>query len=220
MTPTFHPLGDRALLAYLPDEAATAAFAAAVRAANFPWLVDLVPAYASVGVFFDGSVTLSNVRAALSQLPSGEHAAKPSALHRVPCCYDFDLDLPRVSEHTGMSPEEIICQHTAGPYTVYAIGFVPGFPYLGYLPEALTGVPRLPSPRLHVDPGSVGLTARQTGIYPLPRPGGWNLVGRTPLEIVNLEDGYFPIAVGDQVWFERIDRAEFRRLEAERLPAL
>lgn len=217
MPPTFQPLGDRAVLAYLPDEAATAAFAAAVRAANFPWLVDLVPAYVSVGVFFDGSMTMAKVRAALGEMAVGEQAISSSKLHRVPCCYDFDLDLPRVAEHTGMSPEEIICQHTAGPYTVYAVGFVPGFPYLGYLPEALTGVPRLPSPRVRVEPGSVGLTARQTGIYPLPRPGGWNLVGRTPLEIVNLEDGYFPIAVGDQVWFDRIDRNEFRRLEGERL---
>ena len=116
-----------------------------------------------------------------------------------------------------MSFEEIISQHTGGSYKVYAIGFVPGFPYLGYLPEALSGVPRLPSPRLRVEPGSVGLTARQTGIYPLPRPGGWNLIGRTPLELVHVEDQYFPLAIGDELTFERIDRNEFRRLEGERL---
>ncbi|WP_020468117.1 5-oxoprolinase subunit B family protein [Zavarzinella formosa] len=217
MTPNFQPLGDRAILASLPDEAVTVAFAEAVRDAGFPWLVDLVPAYLTVGVFFDASMTLATVRTELGRLVVGSRTVRPTTLHRIPCCYDFDLDLPRVSEHTAMSFEEIICQHTGGPYTVYAIGFVPGFPYLGYLPEALTGVPRLPSPRLRVEPGSVGLTARQTGIYPLPRPGGWNLIGRTPLELVNLADGYFPIAVGDQVSFERIDRKEFQRLEGERL---
>ena len=79
---------------------------------------------------------------------------------------------------------------------MYAIGFVPGFPYLGYLPAELCGVGRLPSPRLRVEPGSVGLTGRQTGVYPLPRPAGWNILGRTPLTLVDVADGYFPIRVG------------------------
>ena len=218
VTPTFHPLGDRALLAGLPDEASALAFARAIRAAAFPWLVDLTPAYLSVGVFFDSSVNLAVVREELGRLTLGSVATQPSRLHRIPCCYEFELDLPRVAEHTAMSFEEIISQHTGGAYTVYAIGFVPGFPYLGYLPEALTGVPRLSSPRLRVEPGSVGLTGRQTGIYPLPRPGGWNLIGRTPLELVHVEDGYFPIAIGDRLVFDRIDRNEFDRLRGERLP--
>src|SRR4029077_12105528 len=98
-----------------------------------------------------------------------------------------------------------ILLHTSIEYTVYAIGFVPGFPYLGYLPEKLCGVPRLASPRLKVEPGSIGLTGRQTGIYPLPRPGGWNLIGRTPLTIVDVADSYFPLRVGDVVRFDRID---------------
>jgi len=217
VAPTFQSLGDRALLVGLPDEAAAVAFAHCVREANYPWLVDLVPAYLSVGVFFDRSTRLADVRQTLSQITLGDGRRVIGRKHRIPCCYEFDLDLPRVAEHTAMSFEEIISQHTGGAYTVYAIGFVPGFPYLGYLPEALSGVPRLPSPRLRVEPGSVGLTARQTGIYPLPRPGGWNLIGRTPLELVCVEDQYFPLAIGDEVNFERIDRSEFHRLEGERL---
>src|SRR5207244_10203223 len=94
---------------------------------------------------------------------------------------------------------DVIRLHTATPYTVYAIGFVPGFPYLGYLPPELCGVGRLPSPRVRVEPGSVGLTGRQTGIYPLARPGGWNLIGRTPLTVVDVADGFFPLRVGDAV---------------------
>jgi inhibitor of KinA len=101
---------------------------------------------------------------------------------------------------------------------VYAIGFCPGFPYLGYLPAELTGVPRLESPRLRVEPGSVGLTGRQTGLYPLARPGGWNLIGRTPLTIVDVEQDFFPIHVGDQVQFVRIDAREFDARFGERLP--
>src|SRR5206468_7095395 len=101
-------------------------------------------------------------------------------------------------------------------YVVYAIGFCPGFPYLGYLPKELAGVPRLTSPRLTVEAGSVGLTGRQTGIYTEARPGGWNIVGRTPLELVNVKDGYFPPRTGDEVVFERIDETEFRRLQGTR----
>jgi inhibitor of KinA len=130
----------------------------------------------------------------------------------------MQLDLERVVTHTGLPADRVIEEHTNAVYSVFAIGFCPGFPYLGYLPPALEGVPRLPSPRMRVAPGSVGLTARQTGVYPLARPGGWNLIGRTPLELVNVEDEYFPLRVGDRVQFRRIDDAEFRRLEGERLP--
>lgn len=205
------PLGDQAVLVYLPDEPAAARFAAAVRAAPPPWLVDVVPAYASVGVFFDADqVVLGDVIQGLAPLVIGR-------THVIPVCYDLGPDLPRVCEHTGLSPDEVVRLHTATEYTVYAIGFVPGFPYLGYLPAELCGVPRLPSPRLRVEPGSVGLTGRQTGVYPLARPGGWNLIGRTPLTIVDVADGYFPLRVGDRVRFERIDAAEYGRLEGQRL---
>src|SRR5207245_10118109 len=121
------------------------------------------------------------------------------------------------AEHTKLSPADVIARHSAAEYTVYAIGFCPGFPYLGYLPAELSGVPRLSAPRPRVEPGSVGLTGRQTGLYPLARPGGWNLIGRTPLTIVNVRDGYFPLRVGDRVRFERIDEKQFRELEGERL---
>jgi inhibitor of KinA len=100
---------------------------------------------------------------------------------------------------------------------VYAVGFVPGFPYLGYLPPELCGVGRLGSPRLRVEAGSVGLTGRQTGVYPLPRPGGWNLIGRTPLVLVDVAAGFFPLRVGDRVQFARIDERRYRELEGERL---
>jgi inhibitor of KinA len=129
----------------------------------------------------------------------------------------MQLDLARVCEATKLSAEDVIRLHIATPYTVYAIGFVPGFPYMGYLPKELCGVGRLPSPRVRVEPGSVGLTGRQTGIYPLARPGGWNLIGRTPLVIVDVADGFFPLRVGDAVRFERIDEKQYRELEGERL---
>lgn len=217
---TLKPLGDQAVLVYLPDEAAAVRFADAVRAAAPPWLLDVVPAYASVGVFFDADLTTPTD--ATAWLKNVEHQStvtprSPNRTHSIPVCYERSLDLPRVSEATNQSVDDVIRLHLGTEYTVYAIGFVPGFPYLGYLPPELCGVGRLPSPRLRVEPGSVGLTGRQTGIYPLPRPGGWNLIGQTPLKLVDVADGYFPLRVGDHVRFTRIDAAEFLRLVGERL---
>jgi inhibitor of KinA len=218
MTTLLKPLGDQAILAYLPDEASAVRFAGAIRAAAFPWLVDVVPAYASVGVFFDPAIaSLTRVRQALNALRPARSDTTAGRQYVIPCCYEMHLDLDRVAEHTGLSPDQVIKEHTGHEYTVYAIGFCPGFPYLGYLSPKLTGVPRLPSPRLRVEPGSVGLTARQTGVYALARPGGWNLIGRTPLELVNVEDGYFPLQVGDRVRFRRIDEREFTSLQGGRL---
>ena len=125
----------------------------------------------------------------------------------------------RVSYTNGLTggTDTVIRLHTEMIYTVYAIGFCPGFPYLGYLPSPLCGVPRLTTPRTRVEAGSVGLTGRQTGVYPEERPGGWNLIGRTPLTLVDVAAGYFPLRTGDRVRFTRVDEAEFRRLSGQRL---
>jgi inhibitor of KinA len=214
------PLGDQAVLAYLPDETAALVFARAVRLANFFWVVDVVPAYTSVAVYFNQErIDFPSVSRELQGILEGlsSEVAPEGCVHRIPCCYEMGLDLERVAGHAGLKVEEVIRLHTATTYTVYAIGFCPGFPYLGSLPSELCGVPRLASPRLRVEPGSVGLTGRQTGIYPEARPGGWNILGRTPLELVNLKDNYFPLRAGDRVQFERIDDKEFRRLKGKRL---
>ena len=217
-TPTIVPLGDQAALVYCADETAAVRLAGVVRNARFPWLLDLVPAYASVGLFFDADrIRFAEVAGTLLELPiptMAESEAKRS--HIIPCCYEMQLDLERVAEQTRLSPEEVIARHVEREYTVYAIGFAPGFPYLGYLPPELCGVPRLPTPRLRVEAGSVGLTGKQTGIYPQMRPGGWNLIGRTPIVLVDVEDGYFPLRVGDTVEFRRIDEAEFRIWDGKR----
>jgi len=215
------PLGDQAALAYCTDETAALRLATAVRGVGACWLVDVVPAYTSLAVFYDLAQTgFAAVAEQLHQL-AGATTATASAPRarplRIPCCYEFALDLPSVAEHTGLPADEVIRLHVATEYTVYAIGFCPGFPYLGYLPAPLCGVPRLPAPRLRVEVGSIGLTGRQTGIYTEARPGGWNLLGRTPLELVSVRDDYFPLRTGDRVRFERIDEVEFQRLLGQRL---
>ncbi len=220
---SLQPLGDQAALAYFADESAAFRFAAAVRRAEPPWLVDVVQAYTSVAVFYDLDRTgyagvaeylrargMRDERSEIMEETLGKH-------QRIPCCYEWQLDLDRVARHTGLTADEVIRLHGETEYIVYAIGFCPGFPYLGYLPAPLCGVPRLETPRLRVEAGSVGLTGRQTGVYTLPRPGGWNILGRTPLELVNVADGYFPLRTGDRVRFVRVDAVEFGRLKGERL---
>lgn len=212
------PLGDQAALAYFQDESAALRCAVAVRAAAPVWIIDVVQAYTTVAVFFDPEVCrFAIVERFLRELDATASAPPEGRRHRIPCCYEMERDISRVMEHTGLTAEQIIALHAGTEYTVHAIGFCPGFPYLGYLPPALASVPRLPAPRQRVEAGSVGLTGRQTGIYTEIRPGGWNLIGRTPLELVNVEDGYFPLRTGDRVQFERIDETAFEHLQGERL---
>jgi inhibitor of KinA len=216
---SLQPLGDQAVLASFDAESDALRWAAAVRRLGTPWLVDVVQAYRTVAVYFDlDQTTLVAVMQDLDALSrEGIQEEAETRLHHVPCCYEFSLDLSRVAAATGLSEDEIIRLHLASEYTVYAIGFCPGFPYLGYLPSPLCGVSRLPAPRLRVEAGSVGLTGRQTGIYTEARPGGWNLIGRTPLELVHVADGYFPLRTGDRVRFVRIDETAFGQLCGQRL---
>ncbi len=213
------PLGDQGILATFDSEAEALSFAAAVRSAAWPEVIDIVPAYVSVAVYFNILQTRpAQFQARLQSLIlNNSSTAGVGRLHHIPCCYERGPDLVRVAEQTRLSPAEVIRSHSDAEYTVYAIGFCPGFPYLGYLPERLCGLPRLSTPRLRVARGSVGLTGRQTGIYPLERPGGWSLIGQTPLELVNVEDGYFPLRVGDRVHFYPIDSSKFETLLNTRL---
>ena len=140
-----------------------------------------------------------------------------SKTHVIPVCYSLGEDLAEVADSLGLSSEGVIQHHTSAEYRCYAVGFCPGFAYLGWLPPEIAGVPRRDQPRVRVEPGSVGITGRQTGVYPLVRPGGWALIGRTPLTLVDESDDYFPIKAGDLVRFEAIDAEEFERLKNERL---
>jgi inhibitor of KinA len=214
------PMGDQAVLARCVTEAQAFAVAESVRRRAFAWLVDVVQAYSTVAIFYDPACSDYFQVAhelASTALPQCEAAPVMGRLHVLPCCYEQGLDLLRVAQHIGRPGEEVIALHCGSRYTIYAIGFCPGFPYMGYLPAALCGVPRLETPRIRVEAGSVGLTGRQTGIYTEVRPGGWNIVGRTPLCLVDVADGYFPLRTGDQVVFQRIDERDYRRLLGERL---
>lgn len=216
---TIQPLGDQAAIAYCQDEDQAALLVANLRRLPPAWCIDVVQAYVSVALYYDvAAIDFIQVADWLATVSTeGGPSALAGRMHVIPCCYDLGLDLERVKSQTGLSREVIIEIHSASVYSVFAIGFCPGFPYLGYLPHELTGVSRLDSPRLTVEEGSVGLTGRQTGIYTQTRPGGWNIVGRTPLQLVDVKDEYFPIRTGDRVRFSRIGLEEFNRLRGTRL---
>ena len=197
------------------DDASAAALPRRCTRQNWPWLIDVVQAYASVAVYFEGArdIALDAVIAHVRSLPTAPNLLLQKCIYRIPVCYERQLDLDPC-RHTGLG-SAIIRGHAATPYVVYAIGFCPGFPYLGYLPEEIANVPRFPSPCLRVPAGSVGLMAGKRAFT--PRPGGWNIIGQTPLELVNVADNYFPLRTGDEVRFERIDEAQFARLTGHRL---
>jgi len=136
---------------------------------------------------------------------------------RIPVCYDeeFALDMERMRQETGLSAGEIVRLHCEPVYTVYLTGFLPGFPYSGGLDERLV-VPRLNVPRVQVAAGSVGIGGAQTGIYPIDSPGGWNVIGRTPLKLFDVEQAEpFLFAPNDEVRFVTIDKGAFTALQKD-----
>ena len=214
------PLADLGFIVGFDTEIEAVRYALALsQAMPFPlWIEDIVPSYRSVGIVVKpGSFSIREARRYLEGVRPTAADGEVGVLHIVPCCYEMQLDMDRVTLATGCSMREVIELHTAVEYPVRAIGFCPGFPYLSGLAARLEGVPRLDRPRLRVEPGSVGLTAKQTGIYPLERPGGWNLIGKTPLVLVDEADDYFPIRPGDRLQFTAIDEKAYHKLEGSRL---
>ena len=177
-------------------------------------LVEAVASYDTVGLYIEpfafdiDQVTGQRVRSSAPRKPR---------LHTIPVCYSLGADIESVCESLSLSETELVELHSSLAYRCYAVGFCPGFGYLGYLPPGLSGVPRRPSPRTRVEPGSVAITGNQTAVYPLERPGGWALIGKTPLCLVDVEEGYFPITAGDEVRFHPIAVEEFEARKGERL---
>ena len=220
---TMHPVGDSALLAAFTQRiapeigAAVAALNARVQAAEIPGVGETVPAFASLMITYDPLVTdYETVAAALQKLaevPDAGGTAESGKLVTIPVCYggDFGPDLPCVAKHAGLTEQEVIALHAGRDYRIYMLGFLPGFPYLGGLDERLF-TPRLPTPRTAIPAGAVGIGGEQTGIYPIASPGGWQLIGRTPLKLFDPAAGTLPYAAGDSIRFTPITRAEFDAL--------
>jgi KipI family sensor histidine kinase inhibitor len=198
------PLGDRALTIRLGDTidarlaARARALAAHLRA--IPGVQDAVPGYATVTVFFDPATV--SVDALVVDLPDGVPTVGPE--HVIPVRYDGP-DLDEVAQRTGLSVDDVIARHHAPVYTVYLVGFVPGFAYLGELDPVLA-LPRRAAPRTRVPAGSVAIAGRQTAVYPLNFPGGWHLIGHTDVRMFDPQaDPPAKLAAGDRVRFVPAD---------------
>jgi inhibitor of KinA len=213
------PLGDAGVIVRVGDSLGEVLEAARkLEAARLSEAAEIVPAFASVVIFLRAPVPLQEIedeiRDALRK-PLRKHASNRLRVIEVPVSYDpeFGLDLEIVGKHCGLSPNEIARFHSARQYEVRCVGFAPGFAYLGGLPRALA-TPRRSSPRTKVAAGSVAIGGSQTGIYPLASPGGWNIIGRTPLRLFDpARNPAAMLRTGDRVRFLAIDRAQFEQWE-------
>jgi inhibitor of KinA len=231
------PLGDSALIVRLRDRFENAPEETLnevvdtlqqLQDAAIPGVIELAPAYITVAVFFD-PVGLVDAGARPNQIFDwlSERVRETLAGHRkraktrrsarvveIPVCYDleFALDLDDLARHTGLSMTEVVDLHSAAEYRVSCVGFTPGFPFLTGLPKELA-TPRRATPRKEIAAGSVGIGGAQTGVYPIGSPGGWNIIGRTPLRLFDPKRN--PPALlqaGDRVRFRAITRDEFESL--------
>ncbi len=213
-------MGDRGLLLEFGDEISPEVnekvrkMALALQADAVDGIVEVVPTYRSVLVLYNPLVIATeNLKRKLKQLEAGlrEISFPDSKLTKIPVLYGgaFGPDLGKVADYLELTPEEVIRLHCSKPYFIYMIGFMPGFPYMGELPDALI-TPRLKTPRLSVPAGSVAIAQKQTGIYPVESPGGWQILGRTPVKLFDPEkDPPALLRMGDLVQFYPIGEQEF-----------
>ncbi len=209
-----------------------------IAEANMPWmlaatqrlrsgfgaaLVDLVPSYTTLMVHYD--LTALSPAQARELIDQALNDLQPQAqgsgqCHVLPVWYDLSVgpELSLLSQRSGLAVSEVIRRHSAHEYQVFALGFAPGFAFMGLVDEILA-TPRLNTPRKRVAAGSVGIAERQTAAYPVVSPGGWNLIGRTPAKLFDRErDGYSLMQPGDTVRFAAVEHAEFINLGGDDTP--
>ncbi|AZF20304.1 MULTISPECIES: 5-oxoprolinase subunit PxpB [unclassified Pseudomonas] len=209
-----------------------------IAEANMPWmlaatqrlrsgfggaLVDLVPSYTTLMVHYDlATLAPAEARALIDQALTDlqPQAQGGGRCHVLPVWYDLSVgpELALLAQRSGLAVAEVIRRHSTHLYQVFALGFAPGFAFMGLVDEVLA-TPRLSTPRKRVTAGSVGIAERQTAAYPVVSPGGWNLIGRTPAKLFDRErDGYSLMQPGDTVRFEAVSHAEFVNLGGDDTP--
>jgi KipI family sensor histidine kinase inhibitor len=219
-------VGEDALMLYAGNavdaetSARVQAATAAIERALGDDLVDLVPAYASVLILYDPlrsshTNVIHRLRHILQNLNIQVESEGRTVVLPVYYAAEAGVDLEPLAERAGLSVSEVIDLHARTEYRVYAIGFAPGFAYLGQVDERIA-TPRLATPRAHVPRGSVAIADRQTAVYPSISPGGWNLIGRCPVRMFDpAAQPCMPVSVGDRVCFESVSRDRFLALGGE-----
>ncbi len=196
------------------------AFGIALEESKIPGIIETVPTYRSITVHYDPGVIrydqlVKQLQGLLGRLDSIK--IPPSTVLEIPVLYGGEMgpDLDFVAEHNGLSKEEVIRIHTSTEYLIYMLGFTPGFTYLGGMDEKIA-TPRLKTPRVKIPAGSVGIAGSQTGVYPIDSPGGWQLIGRTPVRMYDA-DRETPILpeAGQYIKFYAIDQKEFDKIAAQ-----
>jgi inhibitor of KinA len=230
---TFFPLGDSAITVdygNIIDESVNTKIIAVfnhLQKNPFPGMIESLPAFSSLTVYYDIAVIkkMPDKRSAYEQVKQKleqelsynfETRKVPSKIIRIPACYDteFAPDLATISEMKKITVDEIIQLHITKKYRVYMLGFLPGFAYMGEVDDRIA-MPRLVQPRQKVAAGSIGIAGKQTGIYPLDSPGGWQIIGRTPLKLFEpLKKEPTLLRAGDEVQFDSISRDEFENYQA------
>ena len=222
----FCAASDQALLVYLGEEIGLPAHQKILPLLHLlqkqppQWLRNVQPAYTSLMVTFDPcQVDHSEVEVTLRRYEEHARSARPPKTHRVviPVCYggEFGPDLDNVANLHGITTSEVVQLHSSRTYHAYFLGFAPGFAYLGDTAEQIA-TPRLDTPRKEVPAGSVAIAGKQTGVYPFASPGGWRLIGRTPVQMFRADRKPMGmISIGDKVRFRPISREEFRQRQPE-----
>ncbi len=231
--PIVAPLGDSAVLLSVSDgmdldaNALARRVATAIRGRRLEWVTDVIPALVTVAVCFDARTareaaerraTLERVLLKAVERGTGAQADLPARTVEIPVCYEaaFAPDLEEVARRTGLAAARVVELHAAAPHRVLMLGFAPGHPYIGGL-DARLALPRRASPRARVEAGAVAIANAQTSIYPFATPGGWNVIGRTPLVLFDpAREPATLLEPGDRVAFVPIPRGEFERIAGER----
>jgi inhibitor of KinA len=192
------------------------ALADAVEQAGLPGVIEVVATFRSLSVNYDSLLTTGDeVEQEIAKFMQDKAGAShPGRLWDIPVCYEPEWahDLEEVAKAVELTASEVVALHCGTQYHVYMIGFVPGFPYMGDVPEKLR-LPRRPNPRTRVPPGSVGIATSMTGVYPYESPGGWHLIGTSPLRFFDAESQQGSLlSPGDAVKFRPVAAGEFARI--------
>lgn len=221
----FHPLGDTGLQVLFGSEISEETnqqirlFVDYLREHNMEGVIEWVPAYTTLTIFYQpDKIVCKDLCKKLEDIQDSLQKAdfqSQSTVYEIPVLYGGEVgpDLSEVASYHKLSEDEVVSIHSAKPYLIYMMGFVPGFPYLGGMPKQIA-TPRRENPRAKIEAGSVGIAGEQTGVYPLETPGGWQIIGRTPVKLYDPErEEPILLSAGSYIRFVPVDQKEYEEIK-------